>query len=94
MNTGIVALVILLLGVNVYFRIKIMKIYKKLRNSNLYVDKAILFDEGKKRKLMTDNPQYANDIEDFSRLLRLSILLTVFLVILIAILAGINYLNT
>lgn len=64
----LLAIVVLGLALNVYFRIKIIGKYKILRNKQINMEPALMFDR-QKRLAFTSKyyPEYSEEIEDFSR---------------------------
>jgi hypothetical protein len=84
--TGIwfVSLVILLLASNVFFRLKLLRIYKKLRRANAKVTIASLHNGRERQKVKSRYPAFASDIEEFARTIRLSSIVSIILVVALA----------
>ncbi|MBK7371884.1 MAG: hypothetical protein IPL56_03135 [Saprospiraceae bacterium] len=80
----IIVLFALLLLVNIFFRIKVIKSLKVLRESNIQFDAAMVFDKDKlKSFIAAQPPTNGKAISDFSKYLRSSITMAVLLIALI-----------
>ena len=87
----IIPLVLLMVILNVYFRLKIIKLYKSLAKKNIYLDpKILLKKQALEEYVDTTYPQHADEINTFSRHLRtlmyvgiggFLIILTIFIIV-------------
>jgi hypothetical protein len=67
----IIPLVLLLLGLNIYFRFKIIRKYKALKKQELHFDVENVFKKSERDKLITALPKdQANQVLEFSDSLR------------------------
>ena len=70
----VIGLFIAMLFVNVYFRMKVLKVYKILVENNVEFGASHFFDKEKMEKeVMSKYPQHRKDIEIFVRHMKYSI---------------------
>jgi len=85
-----------MLFVNIYFRVKVLKVYQKMRRENLKMDlkAAHLFDRNRlESEILEVNPEHRNDIEIFVHNIRYSIRMATVLIALITLFGGILLFN-
>jgi hypothetical protein len=81
---SIIVLFVLLLFVNIYFRLKVIRAFRKLKDNKINFDASNLFDSGKLSEIMSKNPpEIRQSIADFSKYLRYSISMVIALIVLI-----------
>lgn len=86
----IIILFACLLIVNVYFRLKVIKAFRNLRDLKIQPDSSALFNKNKFQSFLKTIPvQHQSMVQQFSDNLRYSISMAVALVILIAIFGGV-----
>lgn len=67
----IVPIVFMLLAMNIYFRVIILKQYKLLRSKDIKMDQMSIFNHKERSKeIMAANPKYAKELDQFSKSLR------------------------
>lgn len=72
------------LAVNVYFRVKVLKVYKRLRKNNVEFDAShMLSDKKLQEEVLPRYPQMKDDILTFVKLIRRSITIACILMALI-----------
>lgn len=70
----IICLFIALLSVNLYFRLKILKIYRKLRDNQVEFPASYILKPDKlKKEIIPRYPQFSGDILSFSKHMRVSL---------------------
>jgi hypothetical protein len=80
----IIVLFIAILFVNIYFRLKVIKAYRKLKDYKINFDTSALFDQSQLNKIMQSNPpDIRQSIADFSRNMKYSISMVITLIVLI-----------
>ena len=96
MTNTLLTLVILtfvgMLAINVYFRLKVIKIYRKLRKNKVQLDlkPAHLFDTEKfESEIIPQHPNHADDIRTFVNNIRFSVRMASVLIGLITLFAAI-----
>jgi len=73
-----------MLFVNIYFRVKILKVYKKLVNKGVEFDAKHVFNQKKlKEEVFPKYPDSVNDIQTFSKYMKFTISMATVLIILI-----------
>ncbi len=81
-----------MLFINVYFRLKVIKIYRKLRKDNVEIDlkPAHLFNREKlEAEILPRHPKHAEDIRTFVNNIRFSVRMASVLIALITLFAAI-----
>jgi len=81
-----------MLAINVYFRLKVIKIYRKLRRNQVPLDlsPSHLFDKEKlETEIIPQYPDHANDIRIFVSNIRFSVRMASVLIFLITLFAAI-----
>ena len=82
--TIIIGLFIAMLFLNVYFRVKVLKVYKKLVQARVQFGASHMFNPGKmESEIIPKYPNQADDIRIFTSHMRYSIRMTSVLVALI-----------
>lgn len=80
----IIALFAVLLFVNIYFRIKVMKTLKILRQYNVQFDKSMVADDTKLAELIKKSPgESRKAIADFARYIKRSMTMAILLILMI-----------
>lgn len=80
----VVGLFIAMLFLNVYFRVKVFKVYKVLVQNQVQFEASHFFDKEKMEKeVISKYPQHRGDIETFVRHMRYSISMATVLIALI-----------
>lgn len=80
----IIVLFVLLLFVNIYFRLKVIGAFRKLKDNKINFEASHLFDTSKLNEIMHANPpEIRQSIAEFSRYLRYSISMVIALIVLI-----------
>lgn len=80
----IIGLFVVLLFINIYFRLKVIKAYKKLKDLNIYFDATAVFDPARlEAQVISRHPQQAQTIRDFAVYLRRSIAMAIAFIVLI-----------
>ncbi len=80
----IIGLFIALLFVNIYFRLKVIRAYRVLRNLNIHFDAAAVFDKARlESEIIYRHPEHRHTIVDFAHYLRQSITMAILLIVLI-----------
>lgn len=80
----IIVLFISLLFVNIYFRLKVIKAYRKLKDYKINFETSALFDKAQLNKIMQSNPpDIRTSIEEFSKNMKYSISMVIALIVLI-----------
>ncbi len=91
----VVAIFIALLFVNVYFRIKVLKYYKKLVQNKVEFDAKWIFDANKmETEVIVHHPEMSNEIRGFAQNIRNSVKIAAILVVLITIIGCILRYNS
>lgn len=86
----IIFLFVLLLGVNIYFRIKVIRAFNVLKNQRIQFDASLIFQKEKlKTEVLNKYPQQADTIQSFARYLKYSISMAVVLIALITLFGGV-----
>ena len=86
----VVALFIAMLFLNVYFRVKVFKVYKKLVEAQVEFNASHFFSKEKMEKeVISKYPEYRTEIETFVSHMRYSISMATVLIALITIFGGI-----
>lgn len=81
-----------MLAINVYFRLKVIKIYRKLRKDRVQIDLKPnhLFDKEKlENEIIPQHPRHADDIRTFVHNIRFSVRMASILIALITLFAAI-----
>ena len=87
----VIGLVAALIFMNFYFRIKIIKVYKKLVNANVEFQlQHIISTEKLESEIIPRYPKYRDEIYTFVKSIRFSLLMAVVLIVIITIL-GLAY---
>jgi hypothetical protein len=82
--TLIIAAFVALLFLNLYFRIKVFRIYKILVNNRIDIKTAELLNTAKlKNEVVPRYPRFENEILAFSRHIRYSVNIAIMLIVLI-----------
>jgi hypothetical protein len=85
----IIFLFVLMLFVNIYFRIKVLRAFRMLRDSRIQFDSALVFQKDKlEQEVIARHPAHARHIRDFAHYLRLSISMAIVLIVLITLMGG------
>ena len=80
----IIVLFVMLLGVNIYFRLKVIGAFKKLKNHKINFNYSDLFNKVHLERIIHSNPpDIQQSILDFSRYMRYSISMVIALIVLI-----------
>ena len=80
----IIALFIILLGVNIYFRIKVLKTLRILRKYNIEFDRQLVSDTQRLNALIKNSPEGSRQaISDFASYIKKSMALAIVLILLI-----------
>jgi len=83
----IIGIFVALLFINIYFRVKVIKLYKILVNNRVEFGSAHIFSNEKMaREILPKYPKVANEIQDFAGHIKKSISIAVILVVLITLL--------
>jgi len=85
-----------MLFVNIYFRMKVLKVYQKMRRENLNMDlkAAHLFDRNRlEAEILEQHPEHRSDIEIFVHNIRYSIRMATVLIALITLFGAILLFN-
>ena len=86
----IIASFVLLLFVNIYFRLKVIGAFRKLKDSKINFNPSYIFDKNKMNAILQSNPpELRQSILDFSRYLRYSISMVIALIALITLFGGV-----
>jgi len=86
----VIALFIAMLFLNVYFRVKVFKVYKVLVENKVQFDASHFFDKEKmENEVIAKYPQHRGDIEIFVKNMRHSIRMATVLIALITLFGGI-----
>jgi hypothetical protein len=81
----IIGIFVALLFLNIYFRLKVLKVYKVLVQNNVQFDSSHIFNSKKmKDEVHPKYPQFVSEIESFTSHIKKSIRIAVVLVALIA----------
>ena len=82
--TIVITLFIAMLFLNIYFRLKVFKVYKVLVQNEVEFDASHFFDKEKmENEVISKYPQFRNEIETFVRHMRYSISMATVLIALI-----------
>lgn len=82
----IIGIFLALLFLNIYFRVKVFKVYKKLVQNKIEFDSSHIFNTLKMEKeVLSKYPTFRNDILSFSGHIKKSLSIAVILVLLITI---------
>ncbi len=85
----ILFLFILMLFVNIYFRIKVIRAFRVLRDNRIQFDSALVFqNERLEHEVISRHPAHARYIRDFAHYLRRSISMAIILIALITLMGG------
>jgi len=86
----VVALFIAMLFLNIYFRVKVFKVYKVLVQNKVEFNASHFFNKEKMEKeVMSKYPNYRSEIETFVKHIRYSVSMATVLIALITIFGGI-----
>ena len=86
----VIALFIAMLFLNIYFRIKVLKVYKVLVQNEIQFDASHFFNKEKMEKeVISKHPEHRSEIEIFVRHMRYSISMASVLIGLITVFGGI-----
>lgn len=86
----IVFLFVLLLGVNVYFRIKVIRAFNVLKKQRIQFDASLVFQKERlKNEVLVKYPRQAEAIQTFARYLKYSISMAIVLIALITLFGGV-----
>lgn len=82
----IIGIFLALLFLNIYFRVKVLKIYKVLVQNKIEFDSTHIFNSKKmEREVLTKYPKFTREILGFTSHIKKSILIAIILVALITI---------
>lgn len=80
----VIALFIAILFLNVFFRVRIFKVYKRLVQNKVEFDSSHFFNsEKREREVLSRYPQHKDDIEYFISQIHLSVQIASILIVLI-----------
>ncbi len=80
----VISLFVAMLFLNVYFRVKVFKVYKVLVQNKIQFDASHFFDKKKmENEVMAKHPEHRGEIETFVRHMRYSISMATVLIALI-----------
>lgn len=86
----IVFLFVLLLGVNIYFRIKVIRAFNVLKKQRIQFDASLVFQKERlKNEVLVKYPLQAEAIQTFARYLKYSISMAIVLIALITLFGGV-----
>ena len=86
----VIGLFVALLFVNIYFRVKVYKSYRRLRNQDVDMQAEHIFSRSKlEEDILPKYPEQREDILQFANHLRYSVRIAVLLIVLITIFGGI-----
>jgi len=86
----IIFLFVLLLGVNIYFRIKVIRAFNLLKNQRIQFDASLVFQKEKlQNEVLKKYPTQADTILSFARYLKYSISMAIVLIALITLFGGV-----
>jgi hypothetical protein len=82
----IIGIFLALLFLNIYFRVKVLKIYKVLVQNKIEFDSTHIFNSKKmEREVLTKYPKFTREILGFTSHIKKSILIAIILIALITI---------
>lgn len=82
----IIGIFLALLFLNIYFRVKVFKVYKTLVQNKIQFDSSHIFNSDKMEKeVLTVYPKFRNDILSFTGHIKKSLTIAVILVLLITV---------
>jgi hypothetical protein len=82
----IIGIFLALLFLNIYFRVKVLKVYKTLVQNRIQFDSSHIFNHEKmEREVLSLNPKFRNEILSFTGHIKKSITIAIILVILITV---------
>ena len=82
----IITLFILLVVANVYFRVKVLKSYRSLKDLQIHFDASAVFDKNKlESEILVKHPKHRDLIYNFAVNLRRSITVAILLIVLITV---------
>ncbi len=85
----IIFLFVLMLFVNIYFRLKVLRAFRVLRDSRIQFDSALVFQKERlEHEVISRHPAHAQYIRDFAHYLRRSISMAIILIALITLMGG------
>jgi hypothetical protein len=88
----VIGLFVTLLFLNIYFRMKVIKVYKVLVKARVEFDTSHLLNLEKMEKEVIPNyPKYQNEIRTFIQNIRFSIKIAIILLLLISVLSAVLY---
>lgn len=88
----VIGLFVALLFLNIYFRAKVLKVYRRLVKGRVEFDSShILNLEKMEKEVIPKHPNHAEDIRTFVTHIRFSIKIAILIVLLISALSGILY---
>ena len=86
----IIFLFVVLLGVNIYFRIKVIRAFNVLKNQRIQFDASLVFQKEKlKNEVLLKYPEHADTIQSFAHNLKYSISMAIVLIALITLFGGV-----
>ena len=90
----VVPIVLLLLGLNIFFRIKIIRKYQRLKNEELDFNVDKIFNKAEREALIKRLPtDQAQKVEDFSKNLRQLVMMAIGGFVLIVLIFLLTYFN-
>jgi len=88
--TLVLGLFVLMLFLNIYFRVKVFKVYKRLMEGRVEFDSRHMLNPQKmEEEILPKYPKHANDIREFTRHIRYSIKMATVLIALITLFGAI-----
>jgi len=88
--TLVIGLFVVLLFLNLYFRVKVLKVYRKLNAANVEFDSRHMLNPKKmEEEVLPLYPKHANDIRTFTSHIRYSIKMASVLIVLITLFGAI-----
>ena len=80
----IITLFVMMLFVNIYFRVKVLKTLKILRSYNIHFDRQLVSDETRLKTLIMNSPAESRQaIADFVGYIKKSMTMAILLIVLI-----------
>lgn len=75
---------------NVYYRLKVIRTLKILRQKNIQFDADMVYNEKKLQSLLADSPADSKQsISDFAKYIRYSMVMAILLILLITLFGGV-----
>ena len=88
----VIGLFVTLLFLNIYFRMKVIKVYKVLVKARVEFDTSHLLNlEKMEKEIIPHYPKYQDEIRTFVQNIRFSIKVAIILLLLISVLSAILY---